>query len=251
MKLFSNSFTTIRKHTFLFVISFLTLTSCSNNNAPPSTLNAPTPSSHTTTTPPPHYSSEHIRRNLIPANKIANNLRKIKVIFQGAKDGNATSCSLSSVKFPGEPEVIARQFIKSGHPPTETHYVQLIARYENAQGADSAFQRIRSKSRSCPPKQNVPAKRTERGTTMLPHKDTWKTEEGMVSGWRHLRGHEQRVFPRSMTKYNVYFTMYDYAVRGNVIVCTYYSERREPGESGGPIAKRATEILTEQLQMFG
>jgi len=251
MKHLLQSPTAIKRHILLSAIyvGCLTLAGCSSNT---STSSSPTGSPSTkTTTPPPYYPSEHIEKNLIPASRIAKGLRRIKVTFRGARDNKVTSCSLSEITLPGDPEIFTRQLIKNNHPPTETHYVQLIARYEDIQGANSAFQKIQKKARSCPSKQNVSARRTDRGTTVLPHKDTWNIEEGMIAGWRHLRGHERRVFPRSMTKYNIYFVMHDYAVRGNVVVCTYYSERREPGKSGDPIAKRATEILTEQLQMFG
>ncbi|ACY96723.1 hypothetical protein Tcur_1138 [Thermomonospora curvata DSM 43183] len=232
--------------------SCIALASCSSDTDPPKAATAtPTPGRSTTTSPPaPNYSLKHIKENLIPPKEVTEGLREIKVKFLGVKEGKVASCSMSEVELPGEPEVITRQFIKSGHPPTETHYIQLIARYNAPQGAHKAFQKIQIKARSCPPKQDVPPRRTTEGTTILPHKDTWQTKEGTIEGWQYLRGHERREVPRSMTRYNVYFMMYDYAVRGNVLVCTYYSERREPGKSGDPIAKRATEILTKQLKMF-
>jgi len=228
--------------------SVITLTGCSSNSSNIAT--PPASATIKTSPPPPSYSSEHIKRNLIPSSEVAKNLRQIEVIFEGAKEKKVTSCSLSKVELPENPEIITRQLIKNDHPSTEVHYIQLIARYENSQKADVAFQKVRAKARSCPPKQNIPPKRTSRGTTMFPHRDTWKIEEGSIAGWQHLRGHERREFPRSMTRYNISFMVYDYAVRGNVLVCTYYSERQNPGESSNPIVRRATEILTKQLQKF-
>lgn len=249
MKKFLQQSPKIIYHNPLVVIctGVIVLTGCSSGST--STATSPPPETPTkTATPPPIYSSEHIKKNLIPPEEVAKNLRKVEVAFQGAKEGKATSCSLSKVELPGDPETIARQLVRNNHPSTEIHYIQFIARYKDPQEAGAAFQKVQNKALSCPPKQNVPPKRTSRGTTMLPHKDTWKTEEGIVAGWRHLRGHERRTFPRSMTRYNISFMVYDYAVRGNVLVCTYYSERQNPGESSTPITKRATEILTRQLQ---
>jgi hypothetical protein len=45
--------------------------------------------------------------------------------------------------------------------------------------------------------------------------------------------------------------LYDYALRGNLIVATMYYERTEPRQSGDPVVKRATEVLTKQLRRLG
>ncbi|REE96010.1 hypothetical protein DFJ69_1430 [Thermomonospora umbrina] len=115
----------------------------------------------------------------------------------------------------------------------------------------SAFTALRSRANSCPQQQKVPAKKKS-GTdsTFYPHDDTWKVTENPIAGWSHFRGFEKHVEPRVM-KYNVYFLIYDYAVRGNLVVASLYWERNEPGESGDPIAERATELLTRQLRKFG
>jgi hypothetical protein len=40
-------------------------------------------------------------------------------------------------------------------------------------------------------------------------------------------------------------------MRGNVVIASVYWQRVRPKKPGDPIAKRATELLTTQLQKFG
>jgi len=230
-------------------VSGITLTGCNGNKSESS---SPAPSTPTkAVTPTPNYSLEQIKANLIPPSAIAERMREIRVVLEGLKDKKVPSCSLSGVKLPNDPDIITRQFTRQAQPRDEIRYAQIIARYNSPQDAESAFQKIHKKANSCPPKRHFPPKRIDQKTYSFAHDDTWKVEEGEISGWRHLRGYERQVVPPSQTRYNVFYVMYDYAVRGNVVLGTLYMERTEPGESGKPIAKRATNILAKQLQKFG
>jgi len=59
------------------------------------------------------------------------------------------------------------------------------------------------------------------------------------------------VEPPRTSKYNVFYDVYDYAVRGNVEVSSLYWERVKPTAPGDQIAKKATAVLTKQLQKIG
>lgn len=231
------------------LIGGIALTGCSDDQGK---ATGPAPSTPgTATTPPPNYSSAHIRANLISPDEVTKRMREIRVVLEGLKDGKAPSCSLSGVRLPDDPEITTRQFTRQANPRDEVRYAQLIARYPDSRGAAAAFQSLQKKARSCPAKRSVPPKRIDKDTFVFAHDDTWKVQEDSVAGWRHLRGHERQVVPPSQTRYNVFFIMYDYAVRGNVVLSTLYMERTEPGKSGDPTAKRATDVLTRQLQKFG
>lgn len=231
-------------------IGSITLAGCSDGDKIKATT--PTPSTPTKAAPSPsNYSSAHIKANLISPNEIADRMREIEVALDGLKDNKVPLCSLSGVELPGDPDITKRQFSRQATPPGDVKYAQLVARYNSPQEAATAFQSLQQKARSCPKKRHVPPKRTDRDTITSSHDDTWKVEEGTVAGWQHLRGYERQVVPPSRTQYNIFFLMYDYAVRGNTLLSTLYTERTKPGKSGDPIAGRATEVLTKQLQKFG
>jgi hypothetical protein len=239
-----------RKILTALFIGGIALTGCSDNK---SKAPGPVPgtSGKKTTTPPANYSSAYIRANLISPREVTERMREIKVVLEGLKDNKAPSCSLSGVRLPDKPEITTRQFTRQADPRSEVRYAQLVARYNDSQEAAAAFQSLQKKAYSCPAKRSVPPKRIDKDTFVFAHDDTWKIQEGSIAGWQHLRGHERQVVPPSQTRYNVFFIMYDYAVRGNVILSTLYMERTEPGKSSNPTAKRATDVLTRQLQKFG
>ena len=49
----------------------------------------------------------------------------------------------------------------------------------------------------------------------------------------------------------MFYVVYDYAQRGNVVFSSVYWERVRPKVSGDRVAKRATELLTKQLEKIG
>ncbi|KAB2341287.1 hypothetical protein [Actinomadura rudentiformis] len=178
-------------------------------------------------------------------------MRQIDIGLDSLQKKQAPMCSLSGTRLPGRYGAAVRQFSNTISGKGEIKYAQLIARYTDAQGAATAYEVLRKAARSCPPKRHVPPKRLNENFTLFEHDDTWKVTEGNLAGWAHLRGFEQHVEPPSQTKFNVYYFIYDYAHRGNVVTATLYWERTEPKKSGDPIAQRATELLTRQLQKIG
>ncbi|WP_182705486.1 hypothetical protein [Thermomonospora cellulosilytica] len=226
------------------------ITSCSGSDERPRTRQAPTTSPSPSA--PPRYTAEHVRARLLTPEEVGKEIFSAPVEFLPFKSKKAPSCSLSEVKLPGDPELIFRQFAnRTRRAADEVRYAQLIARFPSPAGAAEAYTTLRQKARSCPAKQHVPPRRVRKNFTLFPHDDTWRVNEDSLMGWQHLRGLERQVIPRNYTKYNVLHYMYDYAVRGNLLIATAYWERTEPDGSGEPTAGRATEILTKQLRKLG
>lgn len=238
-----------RQLSLLALACTLTLISCSDkkDKAAP-----PTPSRSTSaSTLPPSYSSAQIKGGLLSSREIGSDVREIKVAVEALKDRRAPMCSLSDVTLPGKPEIITRQFTNRAKVRGEIKYAQLVARYDSPNDATGAFGSLRDKARSCPSRKRIPAKKIRENFTLFSHDDTWKTNERPVEGWTHLRGLEKQEFARSLSKFNIFHYMYDYAVQGNVVIATLYWERAEPGQPESPISERATELLTKQLRKFG
>ncbi|XVQ12693.1 hypothetical protein ACQP1W_09095 [Spirillospora sp. CA-255316] len=229
-------------------IAALLLSACSNE---PDKAPAAAKPSQTTPAPPPNYPAAQVKAGLLSPQEIGRSIREIPAAIESLQHRQVPMCSLSGVKLQGDPELTIRQYTNPAKGSGEVKYAQLVARYGDAQKAGSAFRELRQRATSCPPKKHVPAKKVRENFVIFAHEDTWKTSEGTIAGWQYLRGAEQQTYPASASKVNVLHLMHDYAVRGNVVVATVYWERTEPKKSGEPIARRATELLTKQLQKFG
>lgn len=160
-------------------------------------------------------------------------------------------CSLSGSKLPGDPEITVRQYSNPAQGADEIKYAQLVAWYDNADAAATSFQALKAKAKACPTARRIPARKVRKNVTTLAHDDTWKIVEDNVAGWTHLRGIEHQTYSAAATKSNVLQLMYDYAVRGNIVIATVYWERAEPKRSSVPVERRATDLLTKQLQKIG
>ncbi|MEW2352582.1 hypothetical protein [Spirillospora sp. NPDC029432] len=225
------------------------LTGCGGDDGQKKT--APKTPAANSTSPPPTFTFENLRAALLPAKEVGADQREIPVALESLKERGIPMCSLSSIQLTGDPETMNRQFTNPAKGKDEVKYAQSIARFKSPAEASKAYAKVQQKARSCPAKQSVPQKRIRTNYVLLAHDDTWKVSEGSLVGWTHLRGTEKHVEPPSQTKYNVYHFMYDYALRGNIIVSSLYWERTEPKKSGEPVAKRATEVLTKQLRKIG
>lgn len=234
----------------IVLVAAVGVTSCGGDGKQPHARQAPT--SSPPSSPPPLYTAEHVKARLLTPEEIGKDIYSAPIEFLPFTSKKAPSCSLSGVKLPGDPELTFRQFAnRTKKAAEEIRYAQLIARFPNPSDAAAAYTSLLRKARSCPPKQHVPPRRVKDNFTLFPHDDTWRTNEGSLMGWQHLRGVERQVIPRNYTKYNVLHYIYDYAVRGNLLIATAYWERTEPDGSGEPTAKRATEVLTKQLHKLG
>ncbi|GAA3943757.1 hypothetical protein GCM10023085_27130 [Actinomadura viridis] len=171
--------------------------------------------------------------------------------MEALKERQVPLCSLSGGNLEGKPTITTRQYSNKKQGADEIKYAQLLARYDDGNAAKDAFQALRSKIEACPAKRSVPAKRVRKNVLLLAHEDTWKSAENNTGGWTHLRGVEEQTYAATATKFNVLHFVYDYALRGNIIIATVYWERAEPKTSTDPAARRATEVLTKQLQKFG
>ncbi|POM25030.1 hypothetical protein BTM25_36710 [Actinomadura rubteroloni] len=197
------------------------------------------------------FTQGKVNDGLIRASDVGRNVEEVPPAFFGLEQKKSPMCSLTSTRLNGKPDVLVRQFSNDAPPKDEIKYAQLIALYANASDASAAYDQLKRKATTCPPKQHVPVRRISKHSMLLSHDDTWKTSEDVVAGWTHLRGTETHVEPASVTKYNVYHFLYDYAHLGNAVVVTVYWERSDPKVSADPIYARATKILTHQLQRFG
>ncbi|MFC9972635.1 hypothetical protein ACFVH6_17280 [Spirillospora sp. NPDC127200] len=242
------------KSTLLLIpITAMALSGCSGEKK-----KSPTPSSTSaqqpapsTPSPPPTFTSAQTRKSLILPKEVGPGMQEIKVIANALQDRKIPICSLATAEISGKPEIITRQLSNKAEPQKEVKYTQVVARYDEANEARTAYTNLRKRTASCPPKQHVKPKKIRENFTLFAHDDTWKIREEKISGWEHVRGIERQEYSSSTSKYNILHVMYDYAVRGNLLIATLYYERTEPGKSGAPIEQRATKVLTKQLQKIG
>jgi hypothetical protein len=96
------------------------------------------------------------------------------------------------------------------------HYAQLIAVYSDASSASQAYETIRNKVNSCPKKEHVASRKLSNNKVTIEHDNTWTVTEENLVGWTHTRGFQKHV------------TL-----------------------SGDSVEKKATDVLTKQLQKIG
>lgn len=201
---------------------------------------------------PPVLTTAQVKAALLSPKEVSIGMRKRDVSVLALQAKRAPMCSLSDVRLAGNPDIVVRQFSDSRGKRSEPKYAQLVAAYTKPADAFASFGEIRKAAEDCPKKQHVPSKKIPNSRyILLEHDDTWKIETGTIENWSQLRGLEKHVEPPSQTKDNVYHFVYDYAVRGNIVVATLYWERGKPSTPAEPVAERATEILTKQLRKIG
>ncbi|MBW8481442.1 hypothetical protein [Actinomadura parmotrematis] len=201
--------------------------------------------------PPPAYTVQQIKTGLIKAKEIKSDVKEIGVALDPFKEQQVALCSLSGLKLPGSPDILTRQFVNPDKGSGQVQYIQLIARFKDAESATKAFSSIQEKVEKCPPKKHIPAKKYKEKYSLLPHDDTWTSSSNTIHGWRHISGTEKQTLPPSSTKFNVYHLAYDYVINGNLIIHSVYAARRPAKESGSDIEKKAGELLEKQLQKIG
>jgi hypothetical protein len=202
-------------------------------------------------TPRPSYGPDEVASSLLQPKEIGPGAKRLAATIKGIKEKGAPSCSDSSIKLPGRPQLIARQFGPESSRYVGSNYAYIAAIYDDGESAAQAFDAIKSKVNACPSKRHVPAKKLPGNLIAVQHDDTWKVTEDNLSGWTHIRGLEKKVEPPSSGIYNVRFISYDYVIRGNAVFSSVYFERVKRTASGDPVAKRATKLLTKQLQKIG
>ncbi|HEU5158024.1 MAG TPA: hypothetical protein VFU43_13595 [Streptosporangiaceae bacterium] len=204
-----------------------------------------------TSAPPPTFDIEHVRKSLLPPKEVAGDVKPQAPTFPGLTEAGAPGCSASTFSLPDRPKTIGRQLETSKRGFTGTHYIQLVAVYPDAAGAAAGMDRLRAKAKACPAKKHFPGKRLGERRFSIEHTDTWTLTEDTIAGWTHVRGFEKHVEPPRTSRFNVFYDVYDYAVRGNVVIATLYWERVKPTTPGERIADKATTVLTKQLQKIG
>lgn len=200
---------------------------------------------------PPIFDVDHLRTSLLPPKDVAARAKIQAPTYPGLTNATVPGCSASSVHLPGKPKTLARQLESRKPGYVAAAYIQLVAVYPDATAASDAMDEVRTKARACPAKHHFPAKRRGKKVIEVEHTDTWTTTEDTVAGWTHVRGFEKLLAPRSASKFNVFYNVYDYATRGNVLAASLYWERVASAAPGRPTADRATAVLTKQLTKFG
>ncbi|MFC5185451.1 hypothetical protein [Actinomadura harenae] len=231
------------------VVTALSLTGCGGSHK----KTAPTPSAPTTppTSPPASFSTEQVKAALLAPTDIKKGIHEIKVVLDPLKLDKVPICSLTGFKMPGSPQLTTRQFVNDTLGADQFQYAQLIARYDDATSANSAYSALSNAANKCVKRRHVPPKKVTDNFTIFSHNDTWKVTDAAVQSWAHLQGTEQQVYPPDATKFNVYNVFYDYASRGNVVIATMYAQRTAPKVSAAPIAQQASTVLQKQLGKFG
>lgn len=224
-------------------------TACSKNEPQPARRSSPTIAKNGPS--PPLWSSEHLESALLDQREVATGMRQSTVAVSSLQKKQAPMCSLTGTRFIGRPQIITRQFANPTKRDTEPKYAQIFGRYNRSLAAEVAYTAIKKRAENCPKKQHVPPKRLPGNFVLFEHDDTWRISSDRIGQWTHLRGFEKHVEPESATKRNVFYFIYDYAFRGNVLVATLYWERTEISDRGKTIAERATNILTKQLTKIG
>jgi hypothetical protein len=209
---------------------------------------APVAPSATSAAAPPSHAPERVKSALLSAGEIASRVRAQPLTVEGLKQKAVPVCADSYTTLPGTPEIVARQFGPAGRY-LGANYAQVAAIYQDAESATKAFSVVRQKATACKSKRHVPPRKVK-GTkiTTLAYDATWKQTVDTISGWTHIRGAEKRTYSPSLSTINVIYEDYDYAVQGNVVIAALYWERVKPTAAAGPIASRATKLLTKQLR---
>lgn len=195
--------------------------------------------------PTPSYAPQHVAAALLSAGDIDPKVKKQTPGIPPLKQHAVPSCELSAIKPSGGPAVAVRQF--DAGPYTGAHFGQVALTYPDAAAAAAMFATVRSKTAACPAKRHVPPKTLPNGIILLSHDETWRTSEVSTSGWFHVRGFEKSVDPPRSSIINVYYRVYDYVSRGNLVLVSMYWERVGPKASGDAIAAKATALLAKQL----
>jgi hypothetical protein len=214
----------------------------------------PTPSARPTAapvTPPPTFTPQHVKSSLIGAKDIASNVSSEPLFVAGLTQQAAPSCSDSYIDLPGKPKITAREFANRTDIYTGMHYAQLVAVYADPASANQAYGVIHTKVDACPKKEHVPGKKLPNNKFTIEHDNTWTVTDEPVAGWTHVRGFQKHVEPHSTSIYNVFYLVYDYATRGNVVLTSLYVQRGKPSLAGDSVGKKATALLAKQLQKIG
>jgi hypothetical protein len=222
-----------------------TAKSAARSSGPPATAAAAPPA------PPPTFDFDHVKTSLLALKDVPGNVRAQAPTFPGLTEAGAPGCSGTTIDLPGRPKTLGRQLETAKRGFTGTHYIQLVAVYPDPAAGAAGMAKVRTQAKACPAKKRFPGKRIGARRFTLEHTDTWTLTEDAVAGWTHVRGFEKHVEPPRTSKYNVFYGAYDYAVHGNVVVSTLYWERVKPTTPGEQIAKKATTVLTKQLQKIG
>jgi hypothetical protein len=234
-----------------FTTAGLLLTGCASGGEDAEQSSAPVAPSTTSAAPEPSHAAERVKSALLSAGEIASRVRAQPLTVEGLKQKAVPVCADAYAALPATPEIVARQFGPAGRY-LGANYAQVVAIYKDAESATRAFSAVQRKATSCKSKRHVPPRKIK-GTkiTTLAYDATWKQTTDTISGWTHIRGAEKRTYPPSLSTINVIHEVYDYTVQGNVVIAALYWERVKPKAAAGPIASRATRLLTKQLEKIG
>lgn len=238
----------------LFVGLILVIAGCSDGPAKKGDSSSPARNISPTlsASPGPSYTALKLKSFLLTAGDISSKVTRQPVNIPGLKQRQIAICSVTPVTLPGDPQLVTHQFGNPDSRYTGANYFQRVAIYTDAASAMKAFQTVQARIRKCPAKHHVPAKPVA-GTkaVLLEHDDTWKSTSDVLRGWTHTNGFEKHVEPPSSSIINVFYISYDYAVRGNVLLTSFYYERVKPSAAGAPIARRSSAVLAKQLTKIG
>jgi hypothetical protein len=234
-----------------FTSAGLLLTGCASGGEDAKQSPAPVAPSGTSATPEPSHAAARVKSALLSSGEIGSRVKAQPLTVEGLKQKAVPVCADSYTALPATPEIVARQFGPAGRY-LGANYAQVVAIYKDAESATKAFSALQQKATACKSKRRVPPRKIK-GTkiTTLAYDATWKQTADAVSGWTHIRGAEKRTYSPSLSTINVIHEVYDYALQGNVVIAALYWERVKPKAPAGPIATRATRLLTKQLQKIG
>ncbi|WP_285491911.1 hypothetical protein [Actinomadura sp. NBRC 104425] len=208
-----------------------------------------TPSPSTASPSAPTYAEAQLKSALLPPQDIGKKLRDQRTMPQGLSEQSVPTCPDSPVKV-AEPQWSSIRHLADTSSPYGTHYAQFAAVYGDAAAAQREFDKIRTAARECPAKGNVESKKLSNNRIRLGYGYTWSMREESIEGWRLVRSSFKKTAKAAGKSNTLSFAM-DYGIRGNALIASLYWERLPPGDSGDPISKYATDILTKQLQKIG
>lgn len=195
--------------------------------------------------PSPSYAPGRVKTALLSAGDIDSHVASVPPSTPALQRRAVPSCSLSAIKPSGRPDVVVRQFRASRY--SGANFGQISLTYPDAAAASAMFATIQAKVRACPGRRHVPQKTLPGGAIALTHDDTWQTSDETTPGWAHVRGTEKTTISPSSSVINVFYRIYDYVSRGNVILVSMYWERVAPKASADKVSRKATALLTKQL----
>jgi hypothetical protein len=198
---------------------------------------------------PPVYESARLKSSLLPPADIGAKVRRQRTGLPALGDRSVPTCADKGVELSKAQWVSVRQFSDT-RSPYGTRYARYVGTFSDPASTEREFEKIRTAAKKCPAKGHVAAKQLAGNQNQPGYDYMWTTTEDSLSGWSRLRALYKKTIAGAGKSDTLSFVT-DYLTYGNALVVSIYWERLPPGGSESSVDKKATEVLTKQLQKIG